>query len=125
MAVEGEWAWPRCIGCGKDMPRRRPKDYRYGMDVCCAKCMESLWRGDAGYLIYWAVRNAQYTLDHYKKSEDRDEPIPPREWADLAKKYALAWARLRDHFQKPPFPAGLELFMVEIHNVRNLHNSTR
>lgn len=125
MAVDGEWAWPRCIGCGKDLKKKRPRDFRYGMDVCCANCINTLGRDMKNASIAWRVRSAAGTLKHYQKSEARGDVIYERSWHALAKDYALAWAHLRNYCLMPPLPAGLELFMIEIHNVRGLSEIAR
>lgn len=116
MAVEGEWAWPRCIGCGKKVAKKKPKDIRYGMDVCCANCIQKLFNQD--YRVAWPVRSAAETLKRYTDQEARGLNISEDYWQKLAKDFALAWAKLRDHYQMPEFPAGLELFIVEILNDR-------
>lgn len=125
MAVEGEWAWPRCIGCGKDLKKKRPRDFRYGMDVCCANCINRVGNRHDSYQLAWDVRQCEYSLQAMKRAEDHDNPVAQREWQALAERYARAWARLRDFYQMPPFPAGLELFMVEIHNDRSTHALAR
>lgn len=117
MAVEGEWAWPRCIGCARELKKKRPRDHRYGMDVFCKSCMNRL-SGGVDYKIAWPLRNAHYTLQEFQKAEAHGDSIPEVRWQKLATDYALAWSRLRDHCLMPEFPAGLELFLVEIHNIR-------
>ena len=117
MAVEGEWAWPNCIGCGKRLDKKRPRDFRYGMDVCCASCMKRVMSSE-GYRIAWAISSAAQEERWLRKRENHGEWVSGIVWHKLAKDYALAWAELRRHFDMPWLPAGLELFLVEIHNVR-------
>jgi hypothetical protein len=127
MAVEGEWAWPRCIGCGKRIDKKRPRDFRYGMDVCCAHCINKLWGYYAEsrdtHRIAANLSQLKWRLESFQKSELHDEPVAEKLWQELGKEFALWWARLREHYQMPEFPAGLELFLVEIHNIRNVQGA--
>ncbi len=113
----------RCIGCGKKIEKKRPRDFRYGMDVCCAHCINQLWGYHAGnrdpHKIAGSLSQLKWRLEGLQKAEIHGEPTAEKQWQELAKEFALWWARLRDHFQMPPFPAGLELFLVEILNVRD------
>lgn len=90
--------------------KRKPK-YRYGVDVVCDRCFNGLMPS-----VKYGWLACARDFRHYKKNE---EDVPESSWRWHGIESAKAWAKVRDACECPPFPAGLELFLIEILNDRS------